>query len=138
MTKKNKGFQYANALPIPTEIIQLFRKNPRKPYNVKEIATKLGINNKEGKHSVEFHIDKLLQQNEIEETQQGKYRLVSKGGYIIGKIDLTAYGTAYVISPESKEDIFISSSNLNHALNGDTVKVYLFAKNQVYFPVMPC
>lgn len=129
MTKKNKGFQYANALPIPTEIIQLFRKNPRKPYNVKEIATKLGINNKEGKHSVEFHIDKLLQQNEIEETQQGKYRLVSKGGYIIGKIDLTAYGTAYVISPESKEDIFISSSNLNHALNGDTVKVYLFAKN---------
>lgn len=129
MTKNNKGYSHANALHIPTEIQQLFRKNPRKPYNVKEIATKLGINNKEGKHAVEFHIGKLIQQNELEETQQGKYRLVSKGGYIIGKVDLTAYGTAYVISPESQEDIFISASNLNHALNGDTVKVYLFAKN---------
>ncbi len=36
-------------------------------------------------------------------------------------------GYGYVISEHLKEDLFVSQNNLNHALNGDTVKVLMYA-----------
>ena len=36
-------------------------------------------------------------------------------------------GYGYVVSETLKEDIFISQNNLNHALDGDTVKVLVYA-----------
>src|SRR5690606_24247044 len=36
--------------------------------------------------------------------------------------------TAYFICPDFEEDVFIPTNNLNHALDGDTVKVYVYNK----------
>lgn len=63
-------------------------------------------------------------------TKKKQYKLKSKSGYVTGMVDMTAYGSAYVISDEVEEDIFISQSNLHHALNGDKVQVYLFARRK--------
>ena len=127
MNRRFKGFQNADKANVPLQILNVFHKSPKKPFNHKELATRLGINNKEGNFLIEKQLNMLLEKGDIEEIQRGKFRLKSKGGYITGKVDLTAYGTAYIISPESKDDIFISPSNLNRALNGDIVRVYLFA-----------
>ena len=43
--------------------------------------------------------------------------------YLTGIVDLTASGAAYVVSPESVNDIYIPRDKTNHALDGDTVKV---------------
>ncbi len=50
--------------------------------------------------------------------------------YITGEVELTAKGAAYVISPESKSDIFVAFPNLKHALNGDKVKVLVYARRK--------
>ena len=47
-----------------------------------------------------------------------------RGAYITGEVELTAKGSAYIISNESKEDVFVAFPNLKHALNGDKVKVW--------------
>ena len=39
-------------------------------------------------------------------------------------------GSAYVQSDELEEDVYVSETNLHHALNGDVVKVYLFARRR--------
>ncbi|HXB10527.1 MAG TPA: ribonuclease R, partial [Bacteroidia bacterium] len=43
--------------------------------------------------------------------------------YLTGVVDLIASGAAYVVSPESVNDIYIPRDKTNHALDGDTVKV---------------
>lgn len=128
MSKKNRQFPDARSNDIALQILTIFQKNPRKAFNSKQLATRLGINNKEGNHKVETYLTILHGKDELEEIQRGKFRLKSRGGYITGVVQLTAYGSAYVISAEAEEDIYIASANLNRALNGDTVKVYLFAK----------
>jgi len=98
--------------------------------NGKKLFTRIGINNKEGLSIVERHLEKLVAKGEIETLQNGKFRLKSKMGYITGRVDLSPSGTAYVISDQVKEDVFIAPNNLNHALNDDVVKVCLFASGR--------
>ncbi len=128
MSKKNKHLPDARKSDLALQILTLFQQNGRKAFNCKQLATKLGINNKEGNHKVETYLRILLEKGELEEVQRGKFRLKSRGGYITGVVELTSYGSAYVVSGEIDEDIFIAAANLNQALSGDTVKVYLFAK----------
>ncbi|MDR0982722.1 MAG: ribonuclease R [Culturomica sp.] len=52
------------------------------------------------------------------------------GYYVTGTIDMAAQGYAFVVSEESEEDIFVPFVNLNHALNGDKVKVMVYAKTR--------
>ena len=39
---------------------------------------------------------------------------------------MTTRKTGYFISPEFENDIFIPFNNLNKALHGDTIKVYVY------------
>src|SRR5690606_31538484 len=93
----------------------------------KQLLSRLRITNQEDKHKLAQSLKILIHKEEIEEIERGKYRLKSQAGYIVGKVDSTPYGTAYIISPELDEDVFISPPNLNHAMHGDTVRVFLFA-----------
>jgi len=45
---------------------------------------------------------------------------------ITGIVDMKQTGKAYLIPDDKSEDVFISSNNTHHALNGDSVRVYLF------------
>jgi ribonuclease R len=43
---------------------------------------------------------------------------------------MTRSGAAYIITDEVKEDVYINNRNVNRALNGDKVKVYLYARRE--------
>ncbi len=43
---------------------------------------------------------------------------------------MTQFGYAFILSDAIEEDVFISRNNLNHALNGDYVKVYMYARRK--------
>ena len=134
MTKKkkkyteNKGKKDTSALK--NKIAGLFSRNPSRSYNYKQVASSLGIKDLSGKKMTEKILKELKKENRLEEIQPGKYKLKSKTGFITGIVDMTAFGSAYVVSDELEEDVFISQANLHHALNGDKVKVYLFARRK--------
>src|SRR5258705_3675322 len=48
---------------------------------------------------------------------------------IEGVIDITQRGHAYVVSEQSKKDVWVDKRNVLNALDGDTVKVLLTRKN---------
>lgn len=130
MGKKRKNIKHVSkgTINLKTEIISILQKKHKSSFSAKDLATKIGVNTPEGKLLVQKHIDALIASGTIVETQKNKVRIQTTGGYITGVVDLTAYGTAYVVSPDLQDDVFISAANLNRALNGDTVKVYLFAQ----------
>ncbi|RYG46887.1 MAG: ribonuclease R, partial [Chitinophagaceae bacterium] len=67
----------------------------------------------------------------IIESEPGKYlvKAVSQD-YFEGTIDMTSRKTAYFVSPEFEEDVFIPTNNLNKALDKDKVKVYVYNRRK--------
>jgi ribonuclease R len=57
----------------------------------------------------------------------------SKGGdriYITGTVDMTRMGYGFISSDDMEDDVFVSAKNLNTAIHGDKVKVWLYAKRK--------
>jgi len=134
MTKKTKSKnskkEKINRQALKKKIIGFFSRKPARPYNYKQVASAFEIKDNSQKREIEKILKELKKEQYLEEIQPGKYRQKNKEGFITGIVDLTAFGSAYVISDDLEEDIFISQANLHHALNGDKVKVYLFARRK--------
>src|SRR4030042_25804 len=111
-------------------VMDLFTNNPIQTFNYKQISRRLEITDTHNKRLVSQVIDHLYDRGDLIEIYTGKYKLKSKGGFIIGKVDLTQFGYGFIISGDITEDVFVSRNNLNQALNGDLVKVYLFARKK--------
>lgn len=126
---KSKSKKGQNPQPegLMSQIISVFNTNPTKTFNYKQIAKKLGIKDSSIKRLVANSLKELLKKDNLIEVFPGKYKLKSKGGYVVGKIDLNPGGSAYVLTEAFNEPVHISERNLNRALNGDTVKVFMFA-----------
>ncbi len=131
--KKKKGKKKGEELNkqiLINLIIGFFTSNPNKIYNYKQIAKQFDIKDVATRGLITAILYELRDNGTLVETARGKFKLIQQGGYITGKVQLTMRGAGFIISEESDEDIFVTQSNLNHALNGDTVKVFLYAKKR--------
>jgi ribonuclease R len=50
--------------------------------------------------------------------------------HITGTVDMTRMGYGFISSDDLEDDVFVSAKNLNSALHGDRVKVWLYAKRK--------
>jgi ribonuclease R len=50
--------------------------------------------------------------------------------YITGTVDMTRMGYGFISSDDMEDDVFVSARNLNTALHGDKVKVWLYARRK--------
>jgi ribonuclease R len=128
MVKKKKiNKSIKNIKDLSNQVLGIFTNNPTKSFNYKQISGRLGIKDKQSRKQVLKTLYELQEKENLTEVYSGKFRLKRKGGFVIGTVDLTAHGSAYVIVDSLTDDIFISQANLNHALQGDVVKVFLYA-----------
>ena len=103
-------------------------QSPTGGMTIEEISSSLNLVDE---NSIEVIGEVLTSESEREnigEISSGRYVLKSLKAYIIGKVDMAASGSAYVISDETEEDTFIAPRKLRNALNGDTVKIFIYAK----------
>ncbi|MCG8411768.1 MAG: ribonuclease R [Bacteroidales bacterium] len=124
---KSKGL---NKQMLLNKIIGLFTNNPNKTYNYKQIAKQFDIRDNATKALITSSLYELRDYGSLVEISTGKFKYATQGGYITGQVELTLKGAGYIISDDIDEDIFVSQSNLKHALNGDIVKVYMYAKRR--------
>ncbi len=124
---KSKGNKIRN---LDTDILQVFNQNSNKLLNYKQIAAKLNIVDANGRNLVIQELQDLKAQDRIEEVERGKFIMVAKSHYYEGKVEVTSRGNAYVVCEDLEHDIYIPSRNLNHALNNDLVKVYVYKRKK--------
>ncbi len=114
-------------IDLTAKILKLLSQNSNKVFNYKQIGTKLELEDTQSRNQIIKDLKILKAQNKIDEVEPGKYVVVaSSKDYYEGKIDMTGRKTAYFVCPDFDEDVFIPTNNLNHALDGDTVKVYVY------------
>ena len=111
-------------------IIKLFKGAPTKTFNYKQIASILTIKDDPTRKVVLSLLDSLSSEGVIKEVQRGKYRLSNKGALLSGRLDGTQRGDAYLISEDLEKDVLIKQQDLNHAFDGDTVRVRLKNKKR--------
>ena len=102
----------------------------RRALNYKQIANELNISDKVERKLLSSLLADLSNKNIIDEVEIGKYRGKSETKQLVGIIDITQSGQAYVKSDDFPEEICISPSNTNGAMHTDKVKIKLFDKKR--------
>ena len=109
---------------------ELMERHPGRSYNYKQMAKSLNVHRMDTKRLIFELLKELAEAGELAEVSTGRFKCKKIGSYITGVVELTAKGSAYIISDESEEDVFVAFNNLKHALNGDKVKVLVYARRK--------
>jgi ribonuclease R len=125
--KQQHAAKGINKKELSNNLLAIFSAHPKRVFNYKQLSGNLLISDPAEKRMITELLYELKAKDTLEEVSTGKFRLIARGGTVIGTVDMARGGYGYVVSETLKDDIFISQNNLNHALNGDTVKVLVYA-----------
>ena len=125
--RKKRSHKIAN---YAYSILTILKSDRNQAYNYKQIASKLGVNDASSRNKIIKTLANLAAKQEIEQVDRGKYRAIINTQYYSGYFESTAKGSGYVICDDFEEDIYISSNNVNKALNGDEVELYVFKRRK--------
>jgi ribonuclease R len=142
MSKSGNSNASAND-QIRKEVTALFRKNPNRHFNYKQLTKQVRHALQSGgegaagvpeltllKKEVSSILGEMMSREEIIEVERGSYKLKPAHLYQEGIIEITSSGAAYLLSEGGEDDIFIAPRNVKHALNGDRVRIYLYARHR--------
>ena len=126
MSKKHKKLG-KNEKTFSEKIFKILSKNANKPFNYKQIAAILELDDTKSRNEIIKDLKILAAQKLIIESEPGKYLVkASSQQYYEGVVDMTSRKTGYFVCDELENDVFIPFINLNHALDGDKVKAYVY------------
>lgn len=113
---------------LQSEILRLFGRHSKKPFNAKQVIRKLKIAN--NKDSVQAALEKLVKSGKLVSTPDYKFKLGRKqrrsrssDTYYEGRVDITRTGAGYILVPDLEEDIYVAAKYMKSAMHGDKVKV---------------
>ncbi len=125
--KKNSNSGSEN---LSKSIKDILRKDPQNSYNYKQIAAKLGVDDANTRNKIIRTLAQLAAKKEITEESRGKFKIVANLEYYTGILDMTTKGFGYVVVDELEDDVFIPPADLNKALDGDEVEIYIYNKRR--------
>ena len=124
---KKKSVKIAN---LTQGILKILKSDANKTFNYKQIAAKFGVDDPSSRNQIIKKLAQLAAKKQIEEVERGKFKIVLGGNIYTGKLEVTSKGSGYVIVEELEDDIYIPANNLNKALDGDEVEVYIYKRKR--------
>ncbi len=110
-------------------VSDVFEKNGNQLLNYKQVSAKLNLNDDESKTTILEILKEGKASGTFLEPSTGKFKIKDLKNFVVGRVDMTADGSAYIVpDDEFEKDVYIGPRKLRNALHGDTVKVYVFAK----------
>ena len=112
-------------------VLDIFEQNGNTPLNYKQVAAKLNVRDPDDRDVIFDILKEETKKGTLKELAPGKFRLHELKTFIEGRVDLTNDGSAFIVTDDEFEnDIFVAPRKLRTALNGDRVKVYVYAKSK--------
>ena len=128
--KLEKALSFSKA-GLKTSIMALFYEEPTFVYNYKQLSSKLGAKNTTAQQLVSVALQELRDNDALDEVSKGRFRLKAKsGGTFTGTMELNYKGFGQVFCEEMNATVQIQASNMKHSLDGDKVKIRLFARRK--------
>ena len=113
------------------KILKILSQNANKSFNYKQLCAILELDDTKSRNEIIKDLKILAAQKVIIESEPGNYlvKAISRD-YYEGKLDMTSRRTAFFVCDELEEDVFIPTNNLNHGLDKDIVKVYVYNRRR--------
>jgi ribonuclease R len=126
---KNKSTNFDQVLS--KLITDVFENSGNKPLNYKQVAAKLNLQDAETRDMILPILKAQTRRGVLSEPEKGKFILKELKTYVTGKVDMTADGSAFIVSEDDfEDDIFVGPRKLRNALHNDIVKAYVYAKSK--------
>lgn len=111
-------------------ILSVFQAAPKEPFNYKQISKLIGADNEVQKLQVVDILYDLSAEDIISEVDRGRYRMNQIGTQAVGTFSRRSNGKNSFIPEDGGTPIFIAERNSGHAMDGDIVRVQVFAKRR--------
>jgi len=113
-----------NKASIRGNVMQVFRENPSKELNYKQVSSRIGASDSESRKLVRSVLDELVDLDLLAKPSLGKYEIhPDQLATMVGTIDFSKGGMGFVEIASLKDDVLISPENTGFALQGDTVQI---------------
>lgn len=132
MSKIKKNKQNKKALPNLKDLIaSVFDENVGKSFSLKQIIKAVGAKDKKTKEAIPGVIFAMEQEGFLARNRSNSFKRNVPEELIVGVVDYVSSKYAYIVSEGLEQDIWVKSSKLNFALDGDQVKarIYRLAKD---------
>jgi ribonuclease R len=132
MAKKNKKQKDKVLVKLLLDdVLKYFQNAPTQMHNYKDVCAGIGATDPMDRIQVMEVLEALVANAQLNEPEPGKFRYTSMGSsFVDGIVQLTTGGAGYIISEESAEDVYVRENYLLNSLNGDKVRVHLFARRK--------
>ncbi len=133
MRKKNKSeepVRKRKKKELASAIIQFLNDNAGKQYNYKQISAALDVSAEERRTTLRDVLDKLRDDELVLETQRGKYKTNDRKPVLEGRFERRSNGKNFFVPNDDGNIVYIPERNAMHAMNGDIVRVQMFAKRK--------
>ena len=111
-------------------IFQTFEHFPHELFNYKQISHIIGATNQVQKRQVATILGDLVIEDVLQEVDRGRYRLNMRSNLAEGVFQRRSNGKNAFIPDDGGEPIFVAERNARRAMDGDRVKVQIFAKRK--------
>ena len=128
--KKAEGGKRLKKGEMLQAILSVFQAAPKEPFNYKQISKLIGVSNEVQKLQVVDMLYDLAAEDIISEVDRGRYRFNNLGTIAVGIFSRRSNGKNSFTPEDGGSPIFIAERNSGHAMDGDKVKVQLFAKRR--------
>lgn len=130
MSKHKKKSSSINQV-LTQLVLDIFEQNGNTPLNYKQVSAKLNVRDPEARNTIYDILKEEAFKQVLKEVSPGKFQLIELKTFVEGTVDLTTDGSAFIVTDDPDEnDIYIAPRKLRTALNGDRVKVYVYAKSK--------
>ncbi|MBQ2978704.1 MAG: ribonuclease R [Bacteroidaceae bacterium] len=127
--KKKKSNNRMSINELMHDIVSLFNAEPNKLFNYKQVAHALGLKLSAQRQKVYEILSTMAQQEFLVEPTPGRFKKKDRGTRALGLFERRSNGKNQVITEEG-EEIFVAERNSMHALDGDKVEVYVYARRR--------
>ncbi len=123
-----------NKTGIKNAVLSIYYDNVNKAFNYKQLASMIEADDENSKKLLNNVLMELRDAETLDEIERGKFKLKYQGGFVTGIIDTNPKGYGELTSKELAEPVFIAEANMRHALDGDKVRVRLYARRKSSTP----
>lgn len=129
MSKRNKKAKNHRKNEITKGIFTVLENEPKKSFNYKQIAAKIGITDANERNLLIKRLSQLKETKRILESSRGNYQVLEDNKtYHEGTVDITGKGNAYIVIEGMDDDVFIPSNKINKAFHKDKVEVFIYPR----------
>ena len=111
-------------------VLNTFQLNPKAVYNYKQLSKSIGIEAQVQKLYVADLLYDLTYDGILAEVEPGRFRLNSLGTVAVGIFQRRSNGRNAFLPEDGGEPIRVAERNSHHAMDGDKVRVQLFARRR--------